>query len=169
MITPWLAALPAPVAAIPTPVPRNHGGWADQNQERAPILPDFREGYPRRSLAGFEPGPLLGSGVGRELLLKSEVLENEGATRKPRGGPRPGGTREGAWVGHLASAQNPHDFRRVRSYRGSRPDEELTRDNRLRRRLRPPGSVAGRYSLPACPKTLGRAPKGYNLDRRKPP
>ena len=65
-----------------TPVPRNSGGWLDQNQGRAPVRPDFRERDPERPLPGLEPGPLLDSGVSRELLPKSEVLEGERATRR---------------------------------------------------------------------------------------
>jgi len=73
--TAWLPALPGPVALMATPVPRNHGGRLDQNQGRAPVPPDFRERDPERPFPGLEPGPLLGSGVSRELLPKSEILE----------------------------------------------------------------------------------------------
>ncbi len=65
---------------MPTPVPRNHGGRLNQNQGRAPVSPDLRER--EGPLPGLEPGPLLGSGVGCELLPKSEVLEGERATRR---------------------------------------------------------------------------------------
>jgi hypothetical protein len=69
--TAWLPALPGPEALMATPVPRNHGGRLDQNQGRAPVPPDFRERDPERPPPGLEPGPLLGSGVSRELLTKS--------------------------------------------------------------------------------------------------
>jgi hypothetical protein len=38
---------------------------------RGPVPPDFRERDSERFLPGLQPGPLLGSGVGRELLPKS--------------------------------------------------------------------------------------------------
>jgi len=43
--------------------------------------PDLRERHPERPLPGLELWSLLGSGVGGELLPKSEVLKDQGATR----------------------------------------------------------------------------------------
>ena len=86
---PRLAGLPAPVPPESSSVPVDHRCWLHERQRRAPALPNPGKGDPERSLFRLQSRPLLGAGIGSELLAEGQVLNGKRATRCDDGAEEP--------------------------------------------------------------------------------
>ena len=85
----WPAARSAfrtsgPSPAEPVAMPPDNGVRLHDDQRRAPVLPDSRQGNPKQSIATFEARVVRGTFHRRQLLPQRQVLQGQFAMAAER-------------------------------------------------------------------------------------
>src|SRR5260370_40350848 len=74
---PASSGLPAPIALEALPMPFDNCLWLNDDEDRAPVAPQMRQGDPKQTIATTKPRSIRGTLQNQQLLTQSEIFRHE--------------------------------------------------------------------------------------------